>query len=65
VDASFQSAPNERNSPHYDYDHRIWDRVFSCGDPNALAVDRFQIHHRTLQFETPDHECSLASEEKV
>jgi len=27
--------------------------------------DRFQIHHRTLQFETPDHECSLAPEEKV
>jgi len=27
--------------------------------------DWFQIHHTTLQFETPDHECSLAREEKV
>jgi len=26
---------------------------------------RFQIHHTTLQFETLDHECSLASEETV
>jgi hypothetical protein len=33
VDASFQSAPNERNSPHYDYDHRIWDRVFHAAIP--------------------------------
>lgn len=27
--------------------------------------DQFQIHHTTLQFETPDHECDLASDEKV
>jgi cobalt-zinc-cadmium efflux system protein len=27
--------------------------------------ERFQIHHATLQFETPDHDCSLASEESV
>jgi cobalt-zinc-cadmium efflux system protein len=26
---------------------------------------RFQIHHATLQFETIEHECSLASEETV
>ena len=26
---------------------------------------RFQIHHATLQFETREHECSLASEETV
>jgi cobalt-zinc-cadmium efflux system protein len=26
---------------------------------------RFQIHHATLQFETLDHECSLAPEETV
>ena len=26
---------------------------------------RFQIHHATIQFETVDHECSLASEETV
>ena len=43
VDASFQSAPNERNSPHYDYDHRIWDRVFSCGNPDALAPAGFKF----------------------
>jgi hypothetical protein len=36
-----------------------WNRVFSCGDPDALAADQFQIHHTTLQVETPDHECSL------
>jgi len=30
-----------------------------------IAGDRFQIHHTTLQFETPDHGCSLAPEEKV
>ncbi len=30
-----------------------------------IARDRFQIHHTTLQFETPDHGCSLAPEEKV
>jgi len=27
--------------------------------------DRFQIHQTTLQCETPDHECSLAPEDKV
>ena len=27
--------------------------------------DQFQIHHATLQFETPDHECNLAPDEKV
>jgi cobalt-zinc-cadmium efflux system protein len=27
--------------------------------------DRFQIHHATLQFETPDHICSLAPDELV
>jgi cobalt-zinc-cadmium efflux system protein len=27
--------------------------------------DRFQIQHATLQFETAEHECSLASEETV
>jgi cobalt-zinc-cadmium efflux system protein len=26
---------------------------------------KFQIHHATIQFETVDHECSLASEETV
>jgi cobalt-zinc-cadmium efflux system protein len=26
---------------------------------------KFQIHHATLQFETTEHECSLASEETV
>jgi cobalt-zinc-cadmium efflux system protein len=26
---------------------------------------RFQIHHATIQFETADHECSLAPEETV
>ena len=38
---------------------------FSSKFRNLRESDRFQIHHRTLQFETPDHECSLASEEKV
>ena len=33
-----ESAPNKRNSPHYNHDHGIWDRVFSCGDPDALAA---------------------------
>lgn len=27
--------------------------------------DQFQIHHATLQFETPDHICSLAPDELV
>jgi cobalt-zinc-cadmium efflux system protein len=27
--------------------------------------ERFQIHHATLQFETPDHDCSLAPDESV
>jgi cobalt-zinc-cadmium efflux system protein len=27
--------------------------------------ERFQIHHTTLQFETLDHECSLAPDEMV
>jgi len=27
--------------------------------------DRFQIHHTTLQFKTPDHECSLSPGDKV
>lgn len=27
--------------------------------------DQFQIHHTTLQFETPDHECSLAPDQNV
>ena len=117
-----ESAPNERNSPHYNYHNRIWDRVFHAAIPThwlpfvltaraqrwnrtktlmitalagsghvlftatlgslvawlgielsarigiwfpRIAGDRFQIHHTTLQFETPDHECSLAPEEKV
>ena len=38
---------------------------FSSKFRNLRESDRFQIHHRALQFETPDHECSLASEEKV
>ncbi|MDQ6938820.1 MAG: cation diffusion facilitator family transporter [Verrucomicrobiota bacterium] len=32
-----------------------------CTDLRA----RFEIQHATIQFETPDHECDLASEEKV
>jgi hypothetical protein len=28
-------------------------------------ADQFQIHRATLQFEAPDHECSVVPEEKV
>ena len=38
---------------------------FSSEFRNLRESDRLQIHHPTLQFETPDHECSLAPEEKV
>jgi cobalt-zinc-cadmium efflux system protein len=31
---------------------------------NDLSA-RFQIHHTTLQFETPDHDCNLSSEESI
>lgn len=31
----------------------------------AELRDRFQIHHATLQFETPEHDCILASGENV
>ena len=60
-----ESAPNERNGGHYGYDHRIWNRVFSCGDPDALAADQFRIHHATLQFETPGDECRPVPDEKI
>ncbi len=39
-----------------------------CALLNRAARDlrlQFQIHHATLQFETVEHECSLASEETV
>ncbi|MEP7014169.1 MAG: cation diffusion facilitator family transporter [Verrucomicrobiota bacterium] len=39
-----------------------------CSLLDKAAADlyhQFQIHHTTLQFETPDHECSLAPEENV
>jgi cobalt-zinc-cadmium efflux system protein len=31
---------------------------------NDLSA-RFQIHHTTLQFETPDHDCNLSPEESI